>query len=830
MAALAQAARRSSKSDAADAQQVALEAARNESPKRTAERAGASAGKGAARYHEGGVGIEGDSDDDADDNAPRYEAPQTATARFDDDGDVPTGAEATEETELLMAARAALVPAHMAERLRKRGLSVTRTTSWVGEREASNLVYEQHVSLTRALEEVPRLPGFANGWTIHFDDNTYLKHVKRGAKRSTGQIPNGPEWSGESAEQAAEHARQALLAHESRTRAEGLMLQTHVGAQSAAEVAAALALQQQLKVSEEAGAAVAAAAEEQRREAEAKYEELAQRMKKESVAAESQRAWLAGALEQRESELGRLQADVDTGALVPAPLPMEKPESLAGTLFKKSPKRYGLYQLRSVAVREEALAYVTGKGEVRSVGIGEITTLVLKSPERYEFTISTSNGREYHFRAHSTKALSYWMLGLQKHMDYEAHQRRQRGGADAPIRAAVQAVQMTAEARAVSLEKKGRHGAANAVRVAGLQRAATIPGGSGALHIDSQSQLKPLTDVSSASLKKPTGGSMVTMPDKSHQSQFANQIRNASYGEVFGKSEAGVPLSKKDLSKSMPILSKKRNQSITQLPGSQRDLTGPGALNKQTQLHGSLANILQDVEGTMFGGMGKAERLRVELSRGSEGFGISMDEHGVVRSVSGLAMGSGVHVGDRVVQVGETPIKQGEGGKRVAELLKQRVQKLAEASDIRVALDIERPERKPPPPPAPLQGSLFKKSPRGPVYQERTVCLQDGVLAYVTGKREVRSVGVKEVSEVGLTSAGKLEFCVDMASGRKYLFRAHSADAIAYWIIGIKEHMDYEKWRVSGKLRDNLQDVARMRTAVSAFQSGSPGSSAAPPP
>ena len=811
MAALAQAARRSSKSDAADAQQVALEVTRNESPKRTAERAGVSAGKGAGRYHEGGVGIEGDSDDDVDDTAPRYETPQTATARFDDDGDVPTGAEATEETELLMAARAALVPAHMAERLRKRGLSVTRTTSWVGERKASNLVYEQHVSLTRALEEVPRLPGFANGWTIHFDDNTYLKHVKRGAKRSTGQIPNGPEWSGESAEQAAEHARQALLAHESRTRAEGLMLQTHVGAQSAAEVAAALALQQQLKVSEEAGAAVAAAAEEQRREAEAKYEELAQRMKKESVAAESQRAWLAGALEQRESELGRLQADVDTGALVPAPLPMEKPESLAGTLFKKSPKRYGLYQLRSVAVREEALAYVTGKGEVRSVGIGEITTLVLKSPERYEFTISTSNGREYHFRAHSTKALSYWMLGLQKHMDYEAHQRRQRGGADAPIRAAVQAVQMTAEARAVSLEKKGRHGAANAVRVAGLQRAATIPGGSGALHIDSQS-------------------SMVTMPDKSHQSQFANQIRNASYGEVFGKSEAGVPLSKKDLSKSMPILSKKRNQSITQLPGSQRDLTGPSALNKQKQLQGSLANILQDVESTMFGGMGKVERLRVELSRGSEGFGISMDEHGVVRSVSGLAMGSGVHVGDRVVQVGETPIKQGEGGKRVAELLKQRVQKLAEASDIRVALDIERQERKPPPPPAPLQGSLFKKSPRGPVYQERTVCLQDGVLAYVTGKREVRSVGVKEISEVGLTSAGKLEFCVDMASGRKYLFRAHSADAIAYWIIGIKEHMDYEKWRVSGKLRDNLQDVARMRTAVSAFQSGSPGSSAAPPP
>ena len=811
MAALAQAARRSSKSDAADAQQVALEVTRNESPKRTAERAGVSAGKGAGRYHEGGVGIEGDSDDDVDDTAPRYETPQTATARFDDDGDVPTGAEATEETELLMAARAALVPAHMAERLRKRGLSVTRTTSWVGERKASNLVYEQHVSLTRALEEVPRLPGFANGWTIHFDDNTYLKHVKRGAKRSTGQIPNGPEWSGESAEQAAEHARQALLAHESRTRAEGLMLQTHVGAQSAAEVAAALALQQQLKVSEEAGAAVAAAAEEQRCEAEAKYEELAQRMKKESVAAESQRAWLAGALEQRESELGRLQADVDTGALVPAPLPMEKPESLAGTLFKKSPKRYGLYQLRSVAVREEALAYVTGKGEVRSVGIGEITTLVLKSPERYEFTISTSNGREYHFRAHSTKALSYWMLGLQKHMDYEAHQRRQRGGADAPIRAAVQAVQMTAEARAVSLEKKGRHGAANAVRVAGLQRAATIPGGSGALHIDSQS-------------------SMVTMPDKSHQSQFANQIRNASYGEVFGKSEAGVPLSKKDLSKSMPILSKKRNQSITQLPGSQRDLTGPSALNKQKQLQGSLANILQDVESTMFGGMGKVERLRVELSRGSEGFGISMDEHGVVRSVSGLAMGSGVHVGDRVVQVGETPIKQGEGGKRVAELLKQRVQKLAEASDIRVALDIERPERKPPPPPAPLQGSLFKKSPRGPVYQERTVCLQDGVLAYVTGKREVRSVGVKEISEVGLTSAGKLEFCVDMASGRKYLFRAHSADAIAYWIIGIKEHMDYEKWRVSGKLRDNLQDVARMRTAVSAFQSGSPGSSAAPPP
>ena len=133
----------------------------------------------------------------------------------------------------------------------------------------------------------------------------------------------------------------------------------------------------------------------------------------------------------------------------------------------------------------------------------------------------------------------------------------------------------------MSLEKKGRHGAANAVRVAGLQRAATIPGGSGVFNVrrshqehsflhatvlrydsspqrnkettswlegieafllgtqqesvqthacgtprsQTDSQNKPLTDTNPESLKKPRRGSMVTMPETSHQSEFANQIR-----------------------------------------------------------------------------------------------------------------------------------------------------------------------------------------------------------------------------------------------------------------------------------------------------------------
>ena len=38
--------------------------------------------------------------------------------------------------------------------------------------------------------------------------------------------------------------------------------------------------------------------------------------------------------------------------------------------------------------------------------------------------------------------------------------------------------------------------------------------------------------------------------------------------------------------------------------------------------------------------------------------------------------------------------------------------------------------------PAPLEGTLFKKSPSGPVYQERPFALADGVLSYVTGKGE----------------------------------------------------------------------------------------------
>ena len=47
--------------------------------------------------------------------------------------------------------------------------------------------------------QVPRLPGFANGWTLHLEDGTTLKHVKRGARRDTGTIPPCPEWSGETA-------------------------------------------------------------------------------------------------------------------------------------------------------------------------------------------------------------------------------------------------------------------------------------------------------------------------------------------------------------------------------------------------------------------------------------------------------------------------------------------------------------------------------------------------------------------------------------------------------------------------------------------------------
>ena len=51
--------------------------------------------------------------------------------------------------------------------------------------------------------------------------------------------------------------------------------------------------------------------------------------------------------------------------------------------------------------------------------------------------------------------------------------------------------------------------------------------------------------------------------------------------------------------------------------------------------------------------------------------------------------------------------------------------------------------------PADLRGQLHKKSPRGPVYQQRTVFLRGGNMEYITGEGQLRAVPLSSVCAPG---------------------------------------------------------------------------------
>ena len=103
--------------------------------------------------------------------------------------------------------------------------------------------------------------------------------------------------------------------------------------------------------------------------------------------------------------------------------------------------------------------------------------------------------------------------------------------------------------------------------------------------------------------------------------------------------------------------------------------------------------------------------------------------------------------------------------------------------------------------PPTLKGTLYKKSPRGPrlltVYQERSVTVKDGALTYFSGKGELRSVAISDISAVAATNIDMHEFTVTVVAvpakvptssnvRRVYMFRAQTLTSMDYWIKGLQ--------------------------------------------
>jgi len=108
-------------------------------------------------------------------------------------------------------------------------------------------------------------------------------------------------------------------------------------------------------------------------------------------------------------------------------------------------------------------------------------------------------------------------------------------------------------------------------------------------------------------------------------------------------------------------------------------------------------------------------------------------------------------------------------------------------------------------PPPPLQGQLYMRSRRRPVYQERTVLLHDGTLAYVTAQGETNWVLLSEVAQVSLDSKTRFEFSVHVwpraprrsfghpSAGRAYRFRAMDSATLDSWLQALQMHLLHER-------------------------------------
>lgn len=116
--------------------------------------------------------------------------------------------------------------------------------------------------------------------------------------------------------------------------------------------------------------------------------------------------------------------------------------------------------------------------------------------------------------------------------------------------------------------------------------------------------------------------------------------------------------------------------------------------------------------------------------------------------------------------------------------------------------------------PAPLEGTLYKKSPSGPVYQERPFALADGVLSYVTGKGEAHILPLPTLRGCDVTDEMRFEFVITSHGGREYACRAVDSKSFKYWVEGLQAHFAFEPQR---KAAQRLQSVWRGHTQHSQY-------------
>ena len=115
--------------------------------------------------------------------------------------------------------------------------------------------------------------------------------------------------------------------------------------------------------------------------------------------------------------------------------------------------------------------------------------------------------------------------------------------------------------------------------------------------------------------------------------------------------------------------------------------------------------------------------------------------------------------------------------------------------------------------PAPLSGTVWKKSPAGPVFQERQFAVADGVLSYTSGKGETQSVPVAQLTKVDVADPTRLEFLIStsVGGGRDFLCRAATQAELAYWVGGLTAHMAAEAARQAAVARRAAEEqVAEM--------------------
>ena len=80
-----------------------------------------------------------------------------------------------------------------------------------------------------------------------------------------------------------------------------------------------------------------------------------------------------------------------------------------------------------------------------------------------------------------------------------------------------------------------------------------------------------------------------------------------------------------------------------------------------------------------------------------------------------------------------------------------------------------------------LQGTLFKKSPSGPFYQERQFQIADGVLVNTqAGKGGTSSIPLRSVTKVDITQPERYEFSV-VTRDREFRFRAVTKAELDKW-------------------------------------------------